>query len=244
MPGGRYSKQGGPYLAYNWLNAANDSVIGGAVSTAPSGATNVSQWQQNLLGDRFLFDAAGALAVSNNTVGNLYAGLYQYVGTRNNSTSSPVRGRAAFWDLAANGTGNNISSSISDQKYQVTSDGNTANSTNTMFAGVFINNITAGNYGFIQINGKASLGFRAAITGTPAIGAGVYQINPAVANNSVDNGSFDVLAGANAGAGPIAAANFYGTIDGMITTHVGIAETLPSNNNISLVDLGPAIIRW
>ena len=241
MASGRFSKQAAPYLAPNAINANNstgDSVLGGTISAAPSGL-NVSQFQQNLPGDRFIFSPADALAYQNNNTGNLFTGTYRYVLTAGNATANCTRGKAAFWDPTANGgfTGNNIGSASADKLYTVTPDGNGANYTNTLFAGAFINNMTKGNYWFIQESGKMSLKFRAAITGTPAIGAGVYLTNPAPANNNTDNGSFDQLSGGNIGSGPIAAANFYATLDGILNTRVGVAETLPSNNNVSVVDV-------
>jgi hypothetical protein len=242
MAGGRFSKQA-DYLSAKYLNNVNDAQIGGTITGAPAG-TNFTQGYQTVPGDRVILSPSDALALSNNSVGNLYTGTYRYVATRNNSTSSPVRGCGAFWDPTAAG---NISSPAADKLYQVTSDGNAANYTNTLLAGVFINAITAGNFGWIQESGKVSAKFRNAITGTAAIGGGVYLTNPAPANNNAtDNGSFDMLTGANIGAGPIAAASFYATIDGLLNTYVGVAETLPSNNNISLVDmtLSRSSFRW
>lgn len=240
MSAGRFSKQAAPYIGTRWINGNNvngDTYPGGVVTTAPAGL-NVPEWEQNIPGDRFILGPSDALALSNNNIGNLYVGTYRYVGTRNNSTSAPGRGFAAFWDPTATGTGNNISSTQADLAYQVTSDGNAANYTNTLFAGVFLGPVTKGSWWFIQEAGKATVKFRLAITGTAAIGAGVYLTNPAPANNNAtDNGSFDQLSGGNIGAGPIAAANFYATIDGILNTYVGVAETLPSNNNLSIVDI-------
>jgi hypothetical protein len=252
MASGRFSKQAAPYIASKILNANNstgDTQIGGTISAAPSGL-NVSQFEQNLPGDRFIFSPADALAMQNNNTGNLFTGTYRYVFTRNNSTSAPLRGCGAFWDPTGGGsfTGNNIGSAAADGLYEVTSDGNSANYTNTLLAGVFVNNMTKGNYWFIQESGKASLKFRNALTGTGAIGVGVYSLLTAAANNNAtDNGAFDVLAGANSAA--IFSANSttaYTTIDQMITAYVGVAETAPSNNNISVVDmqLGRASFRW
>lgn len=238
MASGRLFKQAAPFLTAKYLNNINDATAGGAITTAPANI-GAQQYLQNMPGDRILLNAVDALAISNNAVGNLYTGAYRYVATRNNSTSSPVRGCGAFWDPTATGTGNNISTTAADATYQVTSDGNAANYTNTLLAGVFINAITKGNFGWIQESGKASLKFIAALTGTPAIGAGVYApLTPSANNNATDNGAFDLLVGANSAA--IFTANSttgYTTVDDMIGSYVGIAEVLPSNNNVSLVDM-------
>ncbi len=261
---GRFSKNAAPYTARN-INGNNqngDSVIGGSITASPG---NMSQFQQNSPGDRFIFSTADAIAICNNAVANLYNGTYRYVASRNNSTSVPQRGRAAFWDLSAIPGAGNISSYQGDELYQVTSDENTANILQSMFAGVYINNFAAGNYWFIQESGKASCWFRgnngsvlygaANITGTPAIGIGVYLA--AVGNNANANtGLFDQLSGAtfnaafsanvanNAVAGNAAVP--YLNIDNMFVRYVGVAETLASNGNISLVDLtlSRASFRW
>src|ERR1017187_8584220 len=147
MAGGRFSKQA-DYLSAKYLNNVNDGQIGGTLTGAPSG-TNFTQGFQTVPGDRVILSPIDCLALSNNSVGNLYTGTYRYVATRNNSTSNPLRGCGAFWDPTATGTGNNISSLAADKLYQVTSDGNAANYGTTLLAGVFINAITAGNFGWI-----------------------------------------------------------------------------------------------
>ena len=223
MGSGRFSKQAAPYLVGPFLNSGNgDTQIGGTISAQPSGGI-ASQFFQNLPGDRFIFSPADAIAVSNNNTGNLYTGTYRYVATNNNSTASPTRGRAMFWDLSAN-----------DSVYQTTPD-EAANITVALFAGVAINNFTKGNYWFIQESGKASCKFRAAITGTPTIGAGVYLADAGAGN---DVGSFDQLTGGGNSNGT--------TVDNALVRFVGVAEVLPSNNNISLVDLtlSRASFRW
>jgi hypothetical protein len=243
---GRFSKQAAPFLQTKF-NLVNDSVAGGVITAAPSGLT-VSQSQQNLPGDRVIMGPADAFNYQNNNVGSLYEGTYRYVQTRNNSTSSPLINRAAFWDPTAGGlTGNNIGSPTSDAKYIVTSDGNAANYTDTLFAGVYINNnITAGYFTWIQESGKATVKLRATLTGSNNIGVGVYNLLTPVANNNNDNGAFDTLAGGNSAA--VFTANSttgYTAVDQMITNYIGVAETAPSNNNTCLVDMpGKFGYRW
>lgn len=238
-----FSKMAAPYKRSQYLNTANlnDSVVGGTITSSPpaltAGATG-SAYYQNFPGDRFLFGPQDAFAVSNNAVGNLYVGSYRYVQFRNNSTANVKLGRGVFWDPTVGGnlTGNNISNNYTgDLQFLVTTDGNAANYTQSLFAGVAINNITLGNtqnwFWFIQESGKASCQFRAAITGTPAIGAGVYLALTAPANNNAtDNGAFDQLAA-------VATNSTQNTTDQMITNYIGVAETLPSNNNIAIVDM-------
>lgn len=227
MASGRFSKQAAPYLsAGRYLNNGNgDTVIGGSISAQPSGGT-ATQGQQNLPGDRFIFSPADAIAASNNNTGNLYTGTYRYVATNANSTASPTRGRAVFWDLSAN-----------DTLYQVTPD-EAANITVALFAGVAINNFTKGNYWFVQESGKATCKFRATVSATAAIGGGVYLAAQGAGN---DVGTFDQASNN--------AANSLTTqlaLDQAMVRFVGVAETLPSNNNLSIVDLtlSRASFRW
>jgi len=244
-----FSKQGAPFLGegryLNGNNANGETVIGGTVTAAPAGVT-ISQFQQNLPGDRVLLGPVEAFALSNNNQ-ILYTGSYRYVSSRNNSTSVPQYGRAAFWDLITSPGNYTASNYQADQVFQVTSD-EAANIGVAMFAGVYINNFGAGNYWWIQESGKAFCRFRgnngttlyggAALTGTPAIGVGVYLA--AVGNNAnLNTGLFDVFQNANAGT-TFSAANTttaYNAIDNMFVRYVGPAETLPSNGNLSLVDL-------
>jgi hypothetical protein len=252
---GRFSKQAAPYMTPTGWNTG-DATLGGAISTAPSGAY-ASQFQQNGPGDRFIFTAMDAMAVQteiNYSGGNLYTGTYRYVGTKNNSTSIPQFGRAAFWDLLALGAGN-ISSNKTDATYQVTSD-EAANITVALMAGVYLSAIGAGNYGFIQESGKCNVQFRgnngtAAFStnsvATLAIGAGAYLAAASSANANNTVGLFDQIAGANSTT--VFTANSttgYTAIDQALVRYCGPAETLPSNGNFSLIDipLSRASYRW
>lgn len=252
MPGGRFSKQAiwkGP-LALN-ANNANDTIIGGSLSGAPAGF-NASQGFQDLPGDRLIFTPSDALAYCNNSIANMFTGVYRYVAFRNNSTANVTRTKGVFWDFAVVGAGAN-----NDGLYQVTADGNQGNGATRMFAGVAINNITLTNgtqaFWWIQECGKAICQLRATITGASAnnIGQGVYQCLPAPiatvpANNNVDNGCFDVLEGANIGVA-FAANNANGStfISMMITGYVGMAESNATSNNINVdIPLWRTGWRW
>lgn len=240
-----FSKLAAPYRKGTFLNSPNqaDTVVGGAITASPANYQG-SQLQQNFPGDRFLFSSADALAASNNTVGNLYGGAYRFVEFRNNSTSNPIANRGAFWDPTAGGlTGNNIGSSASDMRFMVTTDGNAANYTNTLLAGICIANQTLANgtpsFWFIQESGKATVKFIATLTGTGAIAVPVFVPLTAAANsNATDNGAFDVLEGANSATAFTAnSTTAYTQIGQMIRNFVGVAETAPSNNNTAIVDL-------
>ena len=231
MAGGRFAKQasykGGGSIYWN-SNNAYDTQIGGALSVAPAGSNIGSQAWQNFPGDRVILSPMDAVAFQNNNVGNMYTGTYRYVNVAN-SVSAPTRGYPGFWVPAS---GNN-NQAVQDALYQVTSDGNNAAPFVGLFAGVFLNNPGKLGYWWIQESGKASCQF-GTLTGTGTAGSGVYVGAPS--NNNLI--AFDQLIGANSAA--IFTANSttgYTTVDNMLVRYVGVAETAPSNNNVSPVDL-------
>lgn len=240
MAGGRFSKQAdwfGPKLNANYTG---DSVIGGNLTTAPSGLV-ASQGIATQPGDRIILSPSDAFINQNNTTQPLYTGTYRYVATLSTSSSAPTRGHAAFW-VDVTGANNQTT----DGLYQVQSD-EAANFGVVQMAGVFINNMTKGNYWWIQESGKATCAFRNVISGTPAIGAGTYLAGAGNNNNAVDVGAFDQIFGQNQTT--IFAANGtagYNAIDAALVRYVGPALTLPANNNTALVDLtlSRASFRW
>ncbi len=247
---GRFSKQAAPFLQNRYLNSVSDAVAGGAVTAVPSGLA-VSQFQQNLPGDRIILSPVDAFALSNSNVGLLYNGTYRYVQASGNSTASPVRARAAFWDPTAGGvySGNNIGTYQADARYVVTPDGNAANYTNSLFAGVFLNNFGAGNFGWVQESGKATVKFVNTLTSNNANiapGSPVFlPVTPAANNNVADNGAFDVLVGGNSAL--IFQANSttaYTTLGLLIQNYVGIVESASNNNNTGVVNIDFRAFRW
>lgn len=220
------------FITSKYINdGTGDATIGGALTTVPANVGG-TQGDQTIPGDRLIFGPADALAMSNNSVGNLYGGLFQYVTTINNSTSAPLRGHGVFMFQS------NFSNSTQDQSYTVTSD-EPANLTVTLFVGVLINNVTKGNSWWVQTAGKVAAKFRNAISANAAIGGGVYLAAAGNNANALDVGAFDQASNN--------AANqtyFQIAIDQALTRYVGVAEQLPSNNNISLIDLDLRRVRW
>jgi hypothetical protein len=206
-----------------YINAGNgDSALGGELTGVPS-AIGASQGSGVRPGDRIILGHADALALSDTSnVGTLYGGLYQYVKMYLSSTAASVRGKLAFRYTTLN-------TNAEDQLHQVTADESMGQGVNCR-AGVFINVLTKGNYGWIQIAGKVTLFFKASLTGTAADGVGVY----AAAVGSGEPGKVDVLAGADMGNNT---ALYYGIVDNMIKRFVGVALGAPSNNNLTLVDM-------
>jgi hypothetical protein len=104
------------------LNTVNDDYPGGG-SQSPGFAPAQ-------LGQRVILGVNEVR--SSHAIGDLLEGTYQYVQTFSSDTVAPARGLLAFWRDRTN--------------YIVT----TSDATGTELAGVFINAITRGKFGFIQ----------------------------------------------------------------------------------------------
>lgn len=146
------------------LNAINTANVE-TTYTTPTGQPGRFQ---GFLGVIITLDNKDALEHSYTTTGTLYHGRYQLVQLISTSAAS-VRGQAAFWPTAS------LSTNSGPNRYQVT-----ATATNGQHAGTFINAITAGYYGWIQLDGLASVQWAATLTaGTPAVGDLVYVTSAA-----------------------------------------------------------------
>lgn len=161
------------------LNTVNDTVIGGE-----SGITGVSKFAGQL-GKHLTVGSEQIAQMFSSTIGTLYAGRYRYVRRRSTDDASPSlsAGKIAFWDTTVSNW---------QTAYQVTTDENLSSSANAvMRAGIFINNISPGNYGFIQDLGEVAIRFRAVLTAAGAIGSPVYAA--AAGDTGTDQGTADVL---------------------------------------------------
>jgi hypothetical protein len=210
MAGGQLTKQA-TFLSFKFLNDVNDAAAGGVPVSLPAGAP-VPQSSQTLVGDRIVLDDATALALSDAAIGTLFGGIYMYVQTLSSSTAAPARGTAAFIRAADFPGG-------ASAAYQVTADAQPTTAIPTFIAGVFINAITKGNFGWIQIGGTMSCLFDSAIT-TAAVGSSVsVKITAAVAS------TFDVGVVVTTATIPIGAVNAL----------VGMAIDLPVISTITRV---------
>lgn len=173
MAGGNLVKQG-VFLTAK-LNDVNDTAAGGAILSVPAGAP-VPTTSQTFPGDRMVLDDAAALALSDTAVGTLYGGIYMYFGTLSSSTASPARGAAAFFRAA------DIPSAVTGL-YQITADAQPSAAIPTLLAGVFINAITKGNFGWVQLCGIVSVLYDSTLAGTNAVGQPVsVKVSPVVAS--------------------------------------------------------------
>lgn len=129
------------------LNATNDPVVGQSVT---GGQAYTGQ-----LGAVANINAADVVALTDTTatIGTLYGGKYQYVQFLLTQSGTTVAGGPVYW---------------SDRENFVVSADVPTNGAN--FAGIALNVVTKGNYGWIQVCGKAILHVAAVTKATPAIG--------------------------------------------------------------------------
>jgi hypothetical protein len=199
------------FLTAKFLNDVNDAASGGIIVSVPAGAPS-PQVSQTMPGDAIIVDDITALALSDTAVGTLFGGTYMYVGTLSSSTAAPARGTCAFYRAA------DLPTAVS-QLYQVTADVNPTTTIPTFIAGVFINAVTKGNFGWIQTSGVVSCLFDSAITAA-AVGNPVTPKQTAAVASTFDVG----VALAASVAGAIVAASC-----------VGVAIVLPVVSTITTV---------
>ena len=199
-------------------NNVNDASPGMSVSSG-TGAQKISQLGNRLvLGpDEIIYDT---------DIGTLYGGVYQYVRFRSADVTAAARGLIYLWDTT-----------VDEDLYQVSNletIGGTAGSQTCSFrAGICLNAVTAAYYGWIQVAGKASVDFRAVLTGVAADGCSVYQ---AGAGAGADNATADVLDGV--GANPT-----FDQVAQMQRRYLGQAEGIPTAGAISVINNMPLLLR-
>lgn len=140
------------YASAKYLNDVNDSQQGGALTGMPS-AVGASQAQQNIPGDRIILDDATALALSDTSVGTLYGGIYMYVKAAATSTAVATLGCVAFFAASTVGS-----------SYTATPDAQPLTTVPTQILGIWLNSISKGYYGWIQIAGIASVLYDSSVT--------------------------------------------------------------------------------
>lgn len=143
-------------LTARFLNDVNDSVSGGTIFALPSGV-QPPPYSATQPGDAIILDDGLAAALSDTAVGTLFGGTYMYVGTILGETNSAARGQLAYWrtNELPGGAG---------QGYIVITDPQPSASVPTFVAGVFINAVTKGNFGWIQTGGQAQVLFDFTLT--------------------------------------------------------------------------------
>lgn len=185
------------YVAARYLNAVNDSAAGGG----PANIAGVSRCPGQL--GSIIYIDPGSPLYYDSAVNYLYPGAYQYVHLVSTSTAAAAVGGVAYW----------VDPTNTKLPYDVTADATDGNQ-----AGLFINVLTKGNYGFIQVDGLASVKYAASITkATPAIKDWVIC--------SAGAGTGDVLADAT------------GITSVTIKRSLGTAEQVPVGGALGLITL-------
>lgn len=205
-------------LTARFLNDVNDSVSGGTIFALPS-PVQPPPYSATQPGDAIIVDDSIAAALSDTTVGTLFGGIYTYVGTLSSAVAAPARGLAAFYRAA------DLPSAVT-ALYQVTSDAQPSTTLPTLWAGVFINAITKGNFGWIQLAGVASCLFDSSVSAA-TVGGTVSPRGTAGVAATVPS-TFDVGA-AVATPASVAIAN------AQIINSIGVAIVLPVVSTITAV---------
>lgn len=157
----RFSDKSSWNAQSTFLNGTNVATLG-EVNALLSG---INYGSQGDIGKRFFFAESEAIASTFTATANLasgtllYGGGYQLVQVSASATAANVaQGLACF---LLDGTSNAGASGyvVTDEAHAVAL---------THLIGVFLNSITPGNYGFIQVFGKATVKYRATVTATTA----------------------------------------------------------------------------
>lgn len=175
MAAGQLTKQA-IMQSTRFLNTVNDAAAGGVIVSVPSGAPTPAV-SQDIIGDRIVLDDITALALSDTTVGTLFGGVYMYVGTLLGATAAPAIGTIAFWrsnELPGGATAG----------YTVTSDAAPTAAIPVYIAGIFINAITKGNFGWIQVAGVANVLPDSALTAASSGAWASAKVSAAVASTA------------------------------------------------------------
>ena len=164
------------FLTAKKLNDVNDSASGGVITSVPSGVP-VPQTSQTIPGDRIVLDDATASALSDTAIGTLYGGVYMYVQFKT-TTRAAVLGGICFFAAADIGV-----------NYIAYGDATPSTSVPTYIAGILINVITSGNFGWIQVAGAASVLFDSASLTAIAAGNWVTAKVSATTASTADVGA-------------------------------------------------------
>ena len=204
MPIGPLGINNAPRLPTGFLNSSGGDPAIGVPLTSPSGS--IVQQYGGQLGAKLSLDTGEASNASDPAASTLFAGVYQYVQFASGSTASNARGQIVFWLTAAS--------------YIVTPDVTAA--TQGLIAGITLATITKGNYGWIQIQGRASVKFKSSITkATPAAGDLVVVDQ----GGGTPTDTADVLADATNLTSPIT------------KSILGVADVAPVGGTVTAVDL-------
>jgi hypothetical protein len=162
---------------------------------------------QGVVGSRIALDSQTIKSTA--SIGTLFGGIYQYV-FMTYTTTQPIRGAAVFWDL-----------SVGEAVYQVNGDAKPTAAIPTLVAGVALVTWVKNTYYWMQIAGRASCLFDSAALSSAVAG------NPVSAKVSPTTPStFDVGAAVVTATTPVT-----------VMATIGVAETIPTVNTVSVVTM-------
>lgn len=154
-------------ISTGYLNTVNDAVAGQSVAPL----AGLPSFHTGFLGSAVAMAAKDAAARA--SVNPLYGGIYQYVQFKAGTTAANIRGGPVYWSNA--------------ESYVVTPDVPTGV---PEFAGISLNAVSGGNFGWILVEGKTHCHALATVTkAAPAIGDSLVLATA---------GAFDDLADATA----------------------------------------------
>lgn len=200
-----------PRLPTGFLNSAAGDPAPGVPLTSPSGS--IVQAYAGQVGAKLTVDTNEASGLSDPATATLLAGIYQYVQFLSSSTASNARGQIVFWNNAAS--------------YIVTPDVTLA--TQGLIAGITLAAVTKGNYGWIQIQGKANVKFKSSITKATPVAGDLVIVDQ---GGGTPTNTADILADATNITSPIA------------KSVLGVADANPTGGSLSVVDLAFVLNGW
>lgn len=162
-----------PKLPTGFINSAGGDVAPGVPLSSAQASGSIIQPYYGQVGGKLSLDTTEAPSLSDPAQFPLFAGVYQYVLFLSTSVAANARGQVVFWS--------------NRPAYVVTPDVTTA--TQGLIAGITLATITRGNYGWIQIAGRASVRFKTAALGAASPAAGDLLIVDQAPTNTVDDPS-------------------------------------------------------
>lgn len=160
-----------PKLPTGFLNSAGGDPAPGVPLSSAQASGSIIQPYLGQVGAKVSVDTTEAgLALSDPAQSTLFAGIYQYVLFLSTSVAANARGQVVFWSNRA--------------QYIVTPDVTAA--TQGLIAGITLAAITKGNYGWIQIAGRATVKYKAALTAATPV-AGDLLIVDQTPTNAIDD---------------------------------------------------------
>lgn len=203
-----------PKLPTGFLNSTGGDPAPGLPVSTTGVSGSIIQPYAGQVGGKLSLDTLQALGLSNTAIGTLFAGVYMYVQFLATSVASNARGQLVFWSSAST--------------YVVTPDVTAASA--SFVAGVTLAAITKGNFGWIQIAGRASVLAKAALTKAGLAG------DIAVVDDVTPSNTFDVKADATA--------VVFGTAGANLKSIIGNLDNNAANGAISQINMSLPITGW